>query len=463
MSATSPRVEREGRLNHAQEDWFAGQPQQPDTACDNNSVSAVSVADATVGEAMDAVGVLLTRHEALRSLTDPTAGPHGRQQVCSAPRTAADLHAVVRTVEAHDAPNAFGELRGTCFDLAHEWPIRFLVAHHDGKVQDIGVVADHAALDVSGMNVLREDLHSLLSAPSSALPGVPEQPLDVVDWEELPAAARYRERSEEFWRGQARQLTDLLERYGVDTTVDSSLHGHGSTYRTVWLSTPNLLDSASKASASLRAPIPAVLLTAFGLALCRSSGQRVSSPLALTANRRTKEARLSADKRFMQGPVVVHADEDIALSKLVGSTAFQLMCASTLSHIAKDRANTLWGEALPRGIAPELAGAFFNYVDETVMEAVPLSGRLPGSGLVGDWVPLDAFAQDTRLRRGPDLMLLVVEGRDRMRLGLKYREDHPAADLGEGFLRSLAGLVRFMGESPDRAEARLGDALAVRP
>ncbi|GAX56526.1 hypothetical protein [Streptomyces olivochromogenes] len=137
--------------------------------------------------------------------------------------------------------------------------------------------------------------------------------------------------------------------------------------------------------------------------------------------------------------------------------------ASTLSHIRKDRADALWGDALPNGIAAELAGTFFKYIDETVTESAPSSGRLPGSGLVGDWVPLDAFAPDVRLRRGPDLMLLVVEGRDRMRLGLKYREDHPAADLGEGFLRGLAGLVRFMGGGPERAEARVGDALATQP
>ncbi|MFI7497620.1 hypothetical protein ACIBVL_03735 [Streptomyces sp. NPDC049687] len=463
MRSTSLRSERQGRLNHAQEDWFAGQPDQPDTSCDNNSVAAVSVGDVPLAEVMDAIGVLLTRHEALRSLTDPTAGPHGRQQVCAAPRTRAELDTVVRTVEAAAAADAFEELRGTCFDLAREWPVGFLVAHHGGKVRDIGVVADHAALDVAGMNVLRQDLHALLTAPSAALPGVPEQPLDVVDWEELPEATRYRERAEDFWRGQARQLTGLLERYGADTTVDSGLHGNGSTYRTVWLSTPDLLADASRASASLRAPLPAVLLTAFGLALSQASGCPVSGPLALTGNRRTKQARLSADKRFMQGPVVVHADDDAALGRLVANCAFQLMCASTLSHIGKDRADALWSGALPPGIAPELAGAFFNYVDETVMEAVPSSGRLPGSGLVGDWVPLDAFAPDVRLRRGPDLMLLVVEGRDRMRLGLKYREDHPAADLGEGFLRSLAALVRFMGGSPEGAEARVGDALAARP
>ncbi|MET8026878.1 hypothetical protein [Streptomyces avermitilis] len=463
MSGTSPRSEREGRLNHAQEDWFAGQPEQPDTSCDNNSVAAVRVDDVPLAEVMDAIGVLLTRHEALRSLIDPAAGPHGRQRVCAAPRTQAELHTVVRTAEAASAPDAFAELRGTCFDLAREWPIGFLVAHHGGKVRDIGVVADHAALDVGGMNVLRQDLHALLTSPKAALSGVPEQPLDVVGWEELPEATRYRERAEGFWRGQSQRLTDLLERSGADTAADSGLHGNGSTYRTVWLSTPDLLDSASRASATLRAPLPAVLLTAFGLALSRASGCPVSSPLALSANRRTKEARLSADKRFMQGPVVVHADDDSVLSRLVADCAFQLMCTSTLSHIRKDRADALWSAALPPGIAPELAGAFFNYVDETVLEAVPSSGRLPGSGLVGDWVPLDAFAPDARLGRGPDLMLLAVEGRTRMRLGLKYREDHPAADLGEGFLRGLAGLVRFMGGSPERAEARVGDALAARP
>lgn len=212
----------------------------------------------------------------------------------------------------------------------------------------------------------------------------------------------------------------------------------------MWLSAPDLLDDATRASASLLAPLPAVLLTAFGLALCRASGHRVSSPLT-------------------QGPVVVHADDDTGLRRLVESSAFQLMCASTLSHTDRDSANALKGDALPKGIARELADAFHSYVDETVMEAVPSSGRMPGSGLVGDWVPLDAFAPGSRLRRGPDLMLPVAEGRDRMRLGPKYRDDHPAADLGEELLRSPAGPVRFTGASPERAEARVGDALAAQP
>lgn len=455
--------ERAGRLNWPQADWFAGRPTDPqavvehnEAAHEDNLFAVVDGREATVPQVLRALTELVARHEALRTLLRYDGNLKGRQRV--APVRAPDVEAVVCVESVRTAAERFAQARHTSFDLAARWPFQAVLSASGSRVREIGLVADHSAIDGWGLKVIRQDLEELLrGAPLLSQPAVrPDimQPLDVAGWEDSETGQRHLEQAVRYW---TRQFEELRAMAGPPSGVDarsSAMPSGPDRYAACVLRSSSLLKAAEAASADLRVPVSTVLLMAFGSALCRWAGIPAVGVLTLSHNRWLESVRSCASKMFMQAPVIVPDPSPENLPRLARQTFVRHVQANKFAHIDRARADAIRDRVLPGADLIRVSGALFNFTDTSV-HALSECEQGPLAASIARWpYPDGEVVVEEERRHGPQLMLNTQRDKHSIVLRLAWGMDKELTRPGELFLRDIVDAVSALARGTDHRKQR---------
>ncbi|WP_214102957.1 condensation domain-containing protein [Acrocarpospora catenulata] len=159
----------------------------------------------TVASLAEAVGVLLSRHESLRTLfTDTT------QEVLAEGTLSVEV-----CEEA--AAEVARRLQGGRFEVESEIPLRVAVITAGGVPEQVVLVTTHSAVDAIGLAVLLAEWDQLVLG--KPLPPVTApQPVDVAGTEASPASRRRAEAALRYWETQLRRIPHSTLTVSVDDT-----------------------------------------------------------------------------------------------------------------------------------------------------------------------------------------------------------------------------------------------------
>ena len=160
-------------------------------------------------EVVAAVGVLVGRHEALRTTFVP-AGRATLQQ----PHLQGTL--VVRRLDAEPgrgrsaAEQLSAELAGVAFDHAKDWPIRCGIVLENGRPTHVAFAFSHLSLDLWAVRLVERELLQLLEG--DVLPPPTWTPVDQAEFEAGGKGAARGARSLDYWRRTLRSVPAPLFR-----------------------------------------------------------------------------------------------------------------------------------------------------------------------------------------------------------------------------------------------------------
>lgn len=175
-------------------------------------------AGVTIGDVAAQLGLLLSRHQALRTRVefDPAADRDARQVLSSSGEIPVEI--VDSAIAGHDPARAAEAVRRryreTEFDYPKEWPLRCAVITHQGAPSYLVPVFCHLSIDGFGIAAMLMDLlargqdqigmAALLAARSTAAPatgrgtlGMP--PLEQARWQASPDGQRVSDRALRHW------------------------------------------------------------------------------------------------------------------------------------------------------------------------------------------------------------------------------------------------------------------------
>jgi hypothetical protein len=274
-----------------------------DTAFYSFGGFAMVPAGLTVDEVLDQLAVLVTRHEALRTLfrTDERGQPE--QHVVAAGSIRAVVHDVPSDGDLAQVVIALErELTSAPFDHTDELPLRAAVVTHDGSPRVVVLAASHLATDYLSMHQLTAELTQLCTARLHRTPPPPartaHQPLDQAAAERSPAGQRSLTRALEHWRRElATRPRTMFPIVPVEparprfqraelrsTAADAALHVLGVRYRT---------------------GTSVVLLAATAAVLADLTGMRRCSLLLIVGNRAAPDLRYAVGSLAQEVPITI--------------------------------------------------------------------------------------------------------------------------------------------------------------
>ncbi|TCO44784.1 condensation domain-containing protein [Actinocrispum wychmicini] len=230
---------------------------------------------------VDLVGVLLERHESLR--TRYRFKPIVTQHV------AATGELVVEVVEAGTDP--FGtavatarRLRVRPFDFEAAPPLRAAVVTQDGVAQYLVWVVSHVAMDAAACEILLREWTALASG--RPLPPAGPQPLDVVELERTPPVRRLTSGATKYWASRMRHVPQAMFPLSARVTATRDDWHPGLRIRSRTAMT-HLADIAARTSASHSV----IMLAAVNAIVCHYTGQSTCVTTSLSGNRVLRRLR----------------------------------------------------------------------------------------------------------------------------------------------------------------------------
>ncbi|MYT68897.1 MULTISPECIES: condensation domain-containing protein [unclassified Streptomyces] len=235
----------------------------------------------SVERAVDALRVLVERHEALR-----TTFPHRHGELPVEQRVAADgtFHVTERahrSLPGEQAPRHAESVarasRHGRFRLDRDFPLRITLLTRDGTVTQVALAASHAATDGTALAILHDEWRALVTGDALPAPDA-LAPLDLAAEETSPAGRRKSEASLRYWE---RVLRTAPQAMFAEPRLRSGDHD-----------TAQLSLRSARAARALRAvtartgsPAPTVLLAAWCTLAAHRAGQRTCVAAAPTSNR----------------------------------------------------------------------------------------------------------------------------------------------------------------------------------
>ncbi|MER5888200.1 condensation domain-containing protein [Streptomyces sp. NPDC001941] len=235
---------------------------------------------ASVDAVADALGVLVARHEALRTTFPGAATTFPDEQVV-APEgeftfTVRDHHGFTGDPGRH-AETVARDARVERFRLDRDFPLRITLLSYDGVPRHLALAASHAATDGGALNVLYEEWRTLLGGGELPAPAA-LAPVDLALEERSPAGQRKSAAALRYW--------ERVIRTGPQAMFAEPGVRPGDT-ATPQLTLRSLRAGRALAAAASRTGSPAqtVLLTAWCTLIGHRAGQRSCVAAAPTANR----------------------------------------------------------------------------------------------------------------------------------------------------------------------------------
>ncbi|MGI5154380.1 condensation domain-containing protein [Microbispora sp. CA-102843] len=370
----------------------------------------------------DAVGLLMSRHESLR-----TTFHDGIQRVAGDGELTVEVHPAGDGVIGRVA----ADLRGRRFDVAAELPLRVAVIAGDDGPEQVVLVTTHSTVDAVGLALLAADWEELVRGRTLGPTAL--QPVDVATMEGSSAGLRRADAALRYWRTQLGRIP----RSTLTVTVDDRDHD--------W-SLPRLrVRSAAVAAALARITArtgisrSGALLAAFGTLAGLRAGQPVCPIISISAN------RFRPELREYVGPL---AQDALIPIDLTGPAFDAVLRATRAASLAAYQNSRFDSAALVR-IMEEVSadrGVFFardlvfNDMSAAAPAGPPLRGA-PAERALGEEPDIrSAWLPDETLPTRVSLWVNRLEGEADVTLWADPR-CLPGADtllLGEGVMRLLA-------------------------
>jgi Condensation domain len=250
-------------------------------------------ATAGVADVAAAWGVLISRHESLRTTYPPACGPDG----WPVQRVAVSGEIAIGVYEP-DGENTAGEdlagedpagaarelismLRERPFELDRELPVRVGVAVAAGGIRAIAAVYSHVAADFGAMAVIGRQFAELVADPVCRVAGPRgHQPLDQAEAERSDRGRKRAEAALEYWRYQLRRGPQCM--FAVPESVPDD--GAGPPPACL-LSSPSAAMALPQITARTGASPAVVTLAALSAVLAHRTANRYCMLVSLASNR----------------------------------------------------------------------------------------------------------------------------------------------------------------------------------
>ncbi|MFE2723233.1 condensation domain-containing protein [Kitasatospora sp. NPDC059327] len=433
-----------------------------------NLTSVLPVPDGTgLGEVEAAVGVLLERHESLRTTyrIAPGIGPDTVQVVAG--EGSLDL----LLVEADGDPAETGivlgrELRTGGFDLEADLPVRLAVVLSGGAPALLVCVVCHTAMDATSWEILVEEWAALMDGRE--LPAAAAlQPIDVVALEERPSVRRLTESSLSYWDARMRAVPQAAFALpGLTDPAEKDWHHTG--LRIVSERAAEHLGRIAERTGVSRSVIT---LAAFGALVARRVAEPDCAITSLSANRVVKELRGYFGTLAQDAMLLLDTAAPETFDQLARECRAEAMRAYRASWFDPIRAwEVINGVGAQRGIsfARDLV---FNDMSALGKGAAASAGRrFPSVRTPGEGKDRGEYDETLDLRLDPlpaelvpsRLVLIAHRLEDRLDLGLwadpQVLTAGQAAEFGRSFVRLLAAAA-----DGDLALDRLPGLTALTP
>jgi hypothetical protein len=232
-------------------------------------------AEISVERVAAAIGVLIGRHESLRTNYPRRAG-EAVQVVRETGELAADVHESTGAM-AEFLQRLEQRMCAAPFDLADELPVRAAIVTRDGAPVMVVLIITHMAVDVASVTVLSGELTDLLAgkAPED-LPAPGRQPLDQARLERAPIGRRRSESAVRYWRSR---LSQGPLRLPVPAIADEAAP------HLVRLTSPAAALALTRIVARTGAGHSSVVLAAVGALLGRHTGDPSTLLASVSGNR----------------------------------------------------------------------------------------------------------------------------------------------------------------------------------
>ncbi|MBM7773736.1 hypothetical protein JOD54_003940 [Actinokineospora baliensis] len=164
----------------------------------------------TVPEIVGALGVLVARHEALRTtfVLDSPDGPTQRVLV------EGEIDLQLHELEGDDPLAFIGRLvwqqLGVPFDVVNGLPLRVLVITGGGLPMVVVLLFCHVAVDAAGAAIVGEQLRALLAGRDDLAEERGHQPLDQAEWEQSEVGKRRTRSALKYWDTRLRQVPQAM-------------------------------------------------------------------------------------------------------------------------------------------------------------------------------------------------------------------------------------------------------------
>ncbi|MER5703140.1 condensation domain-containing protein [Micromonospora sp. NPDC002296] len=161
----------------------------------------------TVDEVLEAVGVLVSRHEGLRTVYE--AGPAAERAQSVSRSGHVDVVLLELGPEARDRTWISDPPRP--FDHGAEFPVRMAVTTDAGVPVRAVFEFSHAVADLVGASIVLDEFVGLVASPAARTVGPPVwQPADQAEHERTPEARRRMAKTLSYWRDQLHTLPPCL-------------------------------------------------------------------------------------------------------------------------------------------------------------------------------------------------------------------------------------------------------------
>ncbi|GAB3981071.1 condensation domain-containing protein [Plantactinospora veratri] len=293
--------------------------------------AAGSPPGAGVDDVVAALGVLVARHEGLRTLFPGQGGQV--QRVLAHCELPVDVYEHAEADRPALVEELFHRLRDAEFDLAEELPLRAAVAVRDGLLTAAAVVYSHVVVDLMSAELLGREFTALAADPAGRHPGLPaHQPLDQAAYERSPAGRRRLDTALAYWERHLRRLPQCTWAAPRSTAPPGGAVSGWLWSRAGALALPNI-------TARVGASESMAVLTAICAVLARRTGHR-SFPLpTLASNRIERRLReyigpLAADSLV---PIDVDADSYDEQLRRVGGAVLRAGRQALVDDVARVR------------------------------------------------------------------------------------------------------------------------------
>ncbi|MER6362233.1 condensation domain-containing protein [Kitasatospora sp. NPDC001527] len=433
-----------------------------------NLTTVLPVPDGTGLAAVErAIGVLLERHESLRTTyrIAPGIGPDTVQVVAG--EGAIDLLCVEADGDpAEAAVELAGELRRGGFDLAADLPLRLAVVLRDGAPSALVCVVCHTAMDATSWEILVEEWSALMDGRELPAPAA-LQPVDLVELEARPSVRRITESALGYWDARMRAVPQAT--FAVPGLADPARKDwHHTGLRIVSGRAAEHLDRIAERTGVSRS---VVTLAAFGALVARRVDEPRCAITSLSANRVVRELRGYFGTLAQDALLLLDVEAAATFDELVRACRAEAMRAYRASWFDPIRAwEVINGVGAQRGVSFARDLVFNDMSALGPGPAGPAGRRFPAVRTPAEDKPLGRSDEALDLRLEPlaaelvpsRLVLIAHRLEGCLDLGLWADPQVLPAGEAEEFGRSLVALLAAAAEGDVPLE-RLPELTGVTP
>ncbi|MCT9932890.1 condensation domain-containing protein [Planotetraspora sp. A-T 1434] len=286
---------------------------------------------ASVAHVSRGIGLLLERHESLRTLVGP--GP------CQDLRDRGEL--AVRIVADADPAEILAELTANAFAYASEWPLRVALVTRGDEVTHVVLAFCHMASDGLGAEEVVRDLRLLLLR-GRLQGGAPPQPFDLALWQESPAGRRQAWSAASYWEREHRRMPPTM----------FHVPSGGAELPPIWrgtLNSPAIDLAAQRLAVRHGTSTSTVLLTAVSALVAEVTGHETVAVLPIVSNRFRADTRTAVTTLSQEGLFVLDVEKSRFADLLATAHPAVLRAYRSAYHDPADRERIVAETSRDRG------------------------------------------------------------------------------------------------------------------